>query len=213
MLNIETFIFNPFQENTYLLWDDDSCEAMLVDPGMSNDMEISLVDTVVENNSLKVKYIVNTHCHIDHTFGNYRAVEKYNAPLLVPKEDELLLENMPTQANIFGLDYKQSPEPDDYLDPAIHLFLGEFKIEIIKTPGHSPGGTCLYNAETSICITGDTLFREGIGRTDLWGGSYDTLIESIKTKLFQLPDNVKIFPGHGDTSTIGFEKASNPFIL
>ena len=211
MLNIQRFVFNPFYENTYLIWDNESKEAAVIDPGCSNRQEETAVDNFVKANRLKIKYLLNTHCHIDHVLGNTFVKEKYDPLFLAPEEDLILLETLFEQAEMFGVEAVKSPNPDKYLSATFQIELGEVKGSVIKTPGHTSGEVCIYFADEKICFTGDVLFRSGIGRTDLLGGNYEALIKSIKEKLFILPVEVKIYPGHESSSTIGEEKIRNPF--
>lgn len=212
MLKIETFIFNVFSENTYLVWDDITREALIIDPGCRDDQEGNEISLFISSNSLKLIYLLNTHCHIDHILGNAFIKETCNPKFLAGEEDLFLLELMTHQAERFGIEMKKSPLPDSFLKEGENLKFAGQEIEPIFTPGHSPGGYCLYFRQSGFCITGDVLFNEGIGRTDLWGGDYDTLINSIVKKLFFLPDETVIYAGHGSNSTIGHEKKDNPFI-
>lgn len=213
MIQIQKFIFNPFLENTYVAWDDKSKEALVIDPGCSNQNEEKLLSDFFEKNNLVLKYLINTHCHIDHILGNSFIKEKFNPVLLMPEKDIFLLDIMKEQANYFGIKFKPSPMPDDLLSEDKILKLGDSEMKFLFTPGHSPGEYCVYFESDKICFTGDVLFKGSIGRTDLWGGDYEILINSIKTKLLTLPDDVIIFPGHEDKSSIGYEKQFNSFII
>ena len=159
-----------------------------------------------------MKYLINTHCHIDHILGCRFVKEKYNPVYLAPELDLPLLKNAQKQADAFDIIMEDPPLPDQFINEESIINLGGSVGKFIFTPGHSPGEFCIYFKEEKLCITGDVLFNEGIGRTDLWGGDYKTLIDSIESKLFKLPDDVKIYPGHGETSTIGHEKFNNPFL-
>lgn len=212
MLNIQKFVFNPFSENTYLLWDNDVLDALIIDPGMYEPSEEQRFNLFVEKKNLNLKFLINTHSHIDHILGNAFIKNKYNTIFLAPKEDEFLFDIMEKEYKNFGLEYAASPKADKYITENEPLIIGNSEGKFIFTPGHTPGEFCLYFEKEEICFTGDVLFREGIGRTDLWGGNYDTLTDSIKNKLYLLPENVKIFPGHGQESTIGYEKRNNPFV-
>ncbi|MEJ5350154.1 MAG: MBL fold metallo-hydrolase [Melioribacteraceae bacterium] len=213
MIQVQKFIFNPFLENTYVAWDDKSKEALVIDPGCSNENEEKLLLDFIEKNNLVLKYLINTHCHIDHILGNSFIKEKFNPLLLMPEKDIFLLDIMKEQANYFGIKFKPSPMPDDLLSEDKILKLGDSEIKFLFTPGHSPGEYCVYFESDKICFTGDVLFKGSIGRTDLWGGDYEILINSIKTKLLTLPDDAIIFPGHEDISSIGYEKQFNSFII
>ena len=211
-LNLHKFVFSPFMENTFIVWDETTKETALVDPGCYNEEERIELQKFIEKNELDIKYLVNTHCHIDHIFGNAFVKEKYNPKYIAPEEDLFLLSKAIDQAKMFAVEMTPSPEPDEFIFDGMSIELGSIKNEFIFTPGHTPGEYCIYFPDDKICITGDVLFREGIGRTDLWGGNMEVLLSSIKTRLFTLPDDVTIYPGHGDKSTIGHEKKNNPFL-
>ena len=213
MVQVKSFTFNFFNENTFVLWDDETKESAIIDPGVySSDEQITLTDFIT-NQHLNVKFLINTHCHIDHILGCKFVKKKFNPVYYAPEKDILLLENSVMQAQMFDINFEEPPSPDKLINDETELFLGDSKIVFLFTPGHTPGEYCLYLEKEKICITGDVLFKEGIGRTDLWGGDYDALINSIENKLFSLPDDVKIYPGHGDESTIGYEKQYNPFLI
>ena len=212
MIRIKNFVFNYFAENTILLWDEETKKSAVVDPGMSNKEEEKVFDEFLIENKLRLKYLINTHCHIDHILGCNYIKSKYGADYYAPEKDLILLKNSSTQAQMFGLELDNPPEPDKFISEETDLSLGNSKLIFLFTPGHTPGEFCIYLNEEKICVTGDVLFKEGIGRTDLWGGDYNTLINSIETKLFSLPEDVKIYPGHGESSTIGHEKQNNPFL-
>lgn len=212
MIKIEKFVFNAFMENTFLVWDEISGEAAVIDPGCYDAMEQNHLAGFIISNSLKLKYLVNTHCHIDHIFGNSFIKNNYDVTFFAPEEDVFLLELMEEQARNYGMKLSRSPKPDAYAVEMKNIYLGKSEGRFLKTPGHSPGEVCLYFPEDKKCFTGDVLFFEGIGRTDLWGGNYDDLENSIRTKLFTLADDVEILPGHGDYSSIGHEKKHNPFL-
>ncbi len=200
-------------ENTFVVWDEQSREAAVIDPGMSNEVEELEIKSFIEENSLDIKYLINTHCHIDHILGCRFVKEKYNPVYYIPEKDLPLYDNADKQAEMFGVTMGKLPKIDRYLTEDEKIILGSESFSNLFTPGHTPGEFSLYFDESQFCITGDVLFREGIGRTDLYGGDYNTLIESIKTKLFSLPDDILIYPGHGDESTIGYEKLHNPFLV
>ena len=212
MLVIKKFIFNPFSENTYVIWDEESNEGMIVDPGCSDDSEETALENFINKRNILIKYLIITHCHIDHILGCKFVKEKFSPVFLVPKDDLPLLEEAKTQASAFGLDITFPPLPDEFLYENSYISLGNIKVKIIFTPGHSPGEHCLYFEKEKFCITGDVLFKNSIGRTDLWNGDYSILMESIKNKLLTLPDDVVIYPGHGESSKIGIEKSENPFL-
>ncbi len=212
MLKLKRFVFNPFYENTYLIWDIPSKSAAIIDPGCYDDKERRTVDDFIEDNKLTLSYIINTHCHIDHIFGNAYFKKMYSSKLMLPADDEFLLEEMIIAAQEYQVHYEPSPKPDYLIKEGDSLLLGETEVKFISTPGHSPGEVCLYFQKEKICFTGDVLFKEGIGRSDLWGGDLPTLINSINNKIFSLPDDVTIYPGHESSSTIGYERKYNPFL-
>ena len=213
MVKINKFVFNPFSENTYLVVNEISGQVLIIDPGCSNKKEENNLKEFIYGNKLKPELIINTHCHIDHIIGNAFVKDEFKIDLLSPEEDVFLINTMEDQAALFGLKIKKSPYPDKYLTENTILSFGGVEIKLLHTPGHSPGGYCIYFPEDKICITGDTLFKETIGRTDLYKGDYNTLILSIRDKLFLLPDEVIIYPGHGEESTIGYEKKHNQFLI
>jgi len=213
MLKIKVFTFNLFSENTILIWDEEIKESAIVDPGTSSTEEENILSDFISNKKLDIKYLINTHCHIDHILGCKFVKEKFNPIYFAPKEDLPLLQNAQQQASMFNITLDNPPKPDNFITEQTELYLGNSRMKFIFTPGHTPGEFCIYFEEEKICISGDVLFKESIGRTDLWGGNYETLIESIEKKLLTLPDEVVFYPGHGDSSTIGYEKQNNPFLV
>lgn len=212
MIKVRKFIFNPFSENTYVLWDNETKESAVIDPGCYTESEESELENFINTESLNVKYLINTHCHIDHIFGCEFVKRKFSPQYLIPELDTPFLDNAGTQAKMFGIDFSFSVKPDDFLDESKSLFLHISELKFLFTPGHTKGEYCIYLPQENICITGDVLFYDSIGRTDLWGGDYETLINSINNKLLTLPDKTIIHPGHGDESTILREKKFNPFL-
>lgn len=213
MIKVHKFVFNPFLENTYIVWDEKSKEAAIIDPGCYDKKEETELANFIEEQKLNPIFIINTHCHIDHIFGNAFIKKKYNSKLLAPEEDLFLFDLMKQEAEKFGYNFTRSPLPDEYISEEKPIVLGNIKGVFLFTPGHTPGEHCLYFEDDKLCFTGDVLFQESIGRTDLWGGNYEILLKSIKTKLLTLPDDVRIFPGHESDSTIGREKKFNPFLI
>jgi glyoxylase-like metal-dependent hydrolase (beta-lactamase superfamily II) len=210
MITIKTFVFNPFQENTYLLYDE-SGEAVIIDPGCYAKSEEEQLSGFIIENKLKLKHLLNTHSHIDHILGNRFVSEQYNLPVQSHKEDEFLITRAKEQAVVFGMQIDEPPVPGNYLDENDTIKFGNSELKIIHAPGHSPGSLVFYNTDECFMIVGDVLFNQSIGRTDLPGGNLDTLLESIFTKLFPLGDDMKVYSGHGATTTIGQERISNPF--
>ncbi|MCX6148889.1 MAG: MBL fold metallo-hydrolase [Ignavibacteriales bacterium] len=213
MIKIHRFVFNPFAENTYLIWEVNSKQTIIIDPGCSNADEENVLKEFIQEKKLIPKYLINTHCHIDHILGNGFIKDEYGVEFLAGEEDCFLLDLMLKEATKFGLIMKQSPMPEKYLSENLILELQGEVIKFLFTPGHSPGEYCIYFPSGNICITGDVLFKESIGRTDLWGGDSESLMNSIQQKLLVLPENTIIFPGHGDESTIGYEHKYNPYFI
>ncbi|MCK7528749.1 MAG: MBL fold metallo-hydrolase [Ignavibacteriales bacterium] len=200
MVKVKVFTFNLFAENTIVLWDDETKEAAVIDPGTSAHDEEKTVELILFlSEDLKIKYLLNTHCHIDHILGCKFVKEKYNPVYYAPEKDIPLLDHAQQQAQMFDIILDEPPKPDQLITEATELSLGNSMLKFLFTPGHTPGEYCIYLEKEKICITGDVLFNESIGRTDLWGGDYNTLIDSIEKKLLQLPDDVVIYPGHGDS--------------
>jgi glyoxylase-like metal-dependent hydrolase (beta-lactamase superfamily II) len=212
MVKVKKFVFNPFQENTFVVWDDRTKECAIIDPGCSDELEENELAEFIADNNLITKYLINTHCHLDHIWGCRFVKEKFQPVYFIPEDDLTLLKNAGTQAETFGIQFKDPPFPDDFISEKIILTLGRSSINFLFTPGHTPGEFCLYFPDEQFCIVGDVIFKDSIGRTDLWGGDYETLIDSIKSKLLSLNDDVVIYPGHGEESTIGRERTQNPFL-
>ena len=212
MLKIQKFVFNPFAENTYLAWCDNKKEAAVVDPGCFNKNEESVIRDFIKNNNLSLKYLLNTHCHIDHILGNNFIKKTFSPEYYVPEKDVILLEHFQKQCEAVGIEAVKPPIPEKFISEDLELKIGDIAIKFLFTPGHTPGEYCFFFENEKKCFTGDVLFKGSIGRTDLWGGNYETLMDSIKTKLMSLDDEVVIYPGHGEDSKIGIERRSNPFL-
>lgn len=209
MIHIQSFTFNPFQENTYLVYNDNK-ECFIIDPGCyDRDEEAELAD-FIERNELKPIALLNTHCHIDHVLGNDFIYRKYKLKPQIHTLEIPMLQAVGKSAEMFGLNYTPSPEPE--ILPMENIMLGAEKFEIHFVPGHSPGHVAFYHPESKTLLSGDVLFKQSIGRTDLPGGNTATLLDSIRNTLFVLPDETKVFAGHMEPTTIGFEKANNPFL-
>lgn len=208
MMKIVKFQFNMFGENCYVVYDPQSRQAMVVDPGMLSQKECEAIDGFIAKEQLSVKYLVNTHLHLDHAFGNAHIAETYGVKTRAHAADVPLGSNLRRQAEQFGIFDAQIGEIGQVepLNEGDVLTLGSDEIRVIHTPGHTPGGISLYSPAEGWVITGDSLFAGGgIGRTDLPGGNHQQLIDSLKTKLFTLPGETKILPGHGPISTIADE--------
>lgn len=213
MLKIAKLIFNPIQENTYILWDE-SGECIVVDAGNISAREDNrLVDFITEQ-GLKPVMAVNTHGHFDHLAGVEHLRRTFDVPFAMSGKDAFLLEAAPASARMFGIGEIAAPAKIDVdLATLEELHFGNTTLKVIPTPGHTPGHVSLYNEEMGVVLTGDTLFRESIGRTDLPGGDYSWIMRSIIDKLLPLGDEVKVYPGHGEDSSIGHESMYNPFIV
>lgn len=211
MIRIETFTFNPFAENTYVL-SDETGESIIIDPGCYDHKEQKVLSDYIESHSLKPVRLLNTHCHIDHVLGNAFAARKWKLQLELNFLEIPLLRAVADYGPSYGIYCEPSPEPFAYLNDGDQVKFGNSILNVIHTPGHSPGSLCFISDEQHFVIAGDVLFQMSIGRTDLPGGNYDTLIHSISEKLYRLPDSFKIYPGHGPPTSIGFEKKNNPFV-
>ncbi len=211
MIQIQTFTFNPFQENTFVLYDETK-ECVIIDPGCYSDSEKDELANFVEKNELKPIHLLNTHCHIDHILGNKFVSEQYGLlPQFNEKDVEILLATT-AYGSSMGINVETSPMPENYLNEGDIVKFGNSELEIIFTPGHCPGEICFYHKGQKFVIGGDVLFYGSIGRTDLPGGDYATLISSIKNKLLPLGDDYVVYPGHGPKTNIGLEKKQNPFL-
>ena len=208
---IKVFTFNAYSENTYLLYDE-SAECAIIDPGCYTKHEQDkLVDFVTQQN-LKPVLLLNTHCHIDHVLGNNFVAKKYNLLPQYAKEEIPVLKAVVVYAPNQGFRYDESPEATTYIKEGDAICFGNIKMEIFFTPGHSPGSLSFYHQDSKTLVAGDVIFASSIGRTDLPGGDYQTLLNSIKNKLMSLPDDIRVYPGHGPSTTIGRERKSNPFL-
>jgi len=204
---IRHYEFGPFQNNVYLLEDLARREAWLVDPSMESEPVLE----EIRSRGLALKVILNTHGHLDHIYHNRLFQESTGAPIWIHAADVPMLEAARQQGMMFGIDVDPSPPPDRLLADGDCLEFADVQFEVLHTPGHTPGGVCLH--APGLLIAGDTLFAGSIGRTDLPGGSYATLIRSIRSRLLPLPDDTRVLSGHGPETTIGRERGSNPFIL
>jgi glyoxylase-like metal-dependent hydrolase (beta-lactamase superfamily II) len=212
-MKIARLIFNPIQENTYIIWDD-TLEAAVIDAGNMNERENEVLAKFIADNGLKPKYALNTHGHFDHLLGVDFLREKYGAQLAMSSKDEFLLKGASVSAELFGVKADALPEAIDVdLEGKESIKFGNTELKIIPTPGHTPGHVAFFEPESKVLFTGDTLFRESIGRTDLPGGDYSWIMRSIIENILPLGDDVKIYPGHGDTSDLGHESMYNPFVV
>ena len=209
-MEIKKLTFNSFQENSYIISSNNEC--MIIDPGCCDDHEREMLSNYIKENNLIPKYLINTHCHLDHIFGNRFVSEKYNLKAYMHKKDFPLLENAEKIAEYYQVNLDTPSKNVNFIDESNKIILGETEWKIIFTPGHAPGHICLLNEKYKVLISGDVLFYMSIGRTDLPLCNHDDLIKSIKEKLFRLNDEIKVLPGHGQETSIGFEKKNNPFL-
>ena len=210
MLKIRKFEFNPFQENTYVLYDETK-ECVVVDPGCYEKDEEEELDAFIKSEGLKVKVLLNTHCHVDHVLGNWYVKNRYGVKLLIHPSDEVVLRAVKVYAPNYGMHNYHDTEPDGFLKENELIRFGNQELKILFVPGHAPGHVAFYDEKTRQLVSGDVLFYNSIGRTDLPGGNYETLISSIHRMIFTLPDDVVVYPGHGPETSVGFEKRTNPF--
>jgi len=210
MLTVKQFTFNDFQENTYIIINEKK-QCWIIDPGMYRSSEEEKLFSFIEQQGLIPQAIINTHTHLDHIFGVQAVKDKYNITFGIHKDDEQVLKFAASSAAMFGIDFQQAPNAEFYIPEGAGYKLGDETIDVFHCPGHSPGSIVFYYAAGNWAVGGDVLFSGSIGRTDLPGGSFETLINSIQGKLFNLPDETKVYPGHGPYTTIGEEKISNPF--
>lgn len=211
MIQVKTLILNPFQENTYIVYDQTG-EAIIIDPGCYTQSEFDEVKWFVDSNSLTVKLLLLTHGHIDHILGIDSLRELYKVKCVAHADDLPLIETSPKHGLIFGISLEKAPKIDTLIKDGDKIALGRSTIEVIHTPGHSMGGVCFFFRDEKKLFTGDTLFNGSIGRTDLMGGNYDALINSITKRIIPLGDEVVVYPGHGSSTTIEFEKKNNPYL-
>ena len=212
MINVHYFAFGPFQENTYVLWDETK-ECIILDPGNSNTTENKKLSHFIEEKQLNVKRLILTHAHVDHINGNKYIFDTYGLLPEVHKDDLYFIEKHLATANMYGIPAEQSPMPVSFINEGDIIKFGNSSLHTLHTPGHSPGSISYYNLEDKFIIGGDVLFYGSIGRTDLPLGHHETLIKSIKEKLFPLGDDMKVYSGHGMPTSIGFERMNNPFLI
>lgn len=210
-MKIASLTFNEFAENTYVLYDD-SGQNIIIDPGCNTSQEEARLDALIADLKLNPVRLINTHCHLDHIFGINHVKNKYGLELEIHRGEQPLLGYAVQIARMYGMSLDPIDPAERFLDEGDEVTFGSTRLEVLFTPGHSPASICLYDPESKQLIAGDVLFQGSIGRTDLPGGDYDTLIGSIADKLLVLDDDVVVFPGHGPTTTIGTERKTNPFL-
>lgn len=211
MLKITGFTFNPFQENTYVL-SDDSGECVIVDPGCYDQEEKSELAVFIDSEGLKPVRILLTHAHIDHILGINFLAGRYGLPIVMNSIETDLLRSASIYGQMWGIQVEPAPDPTEFLKDGDIFRFGNTELEVLFTPGHSPGSLSYYHRPSKQLLSGDVLFYGSIGRTDLPGGNFDTLEKSILTKLYTLEDDVIVYSGHGQSTTIGHEKRTNPFV-
>ena len=210
-MQITSFVFNPFEVNTYVVTDNTTKECAIIDPGCHNDKENYILTDFISGNNLIPKYILNTHAHIDHILGNKFVNTLYRLRPHFHKQDLFLYISAPQVASLYGIDYSHLDPPYNFIDENTTIKLGDTTLTCLHVPGHSPGSICFYDDNSKTLFSGDVLFKNSIGRTDLPGGDFDTLIDNITKKIFTLNDNVIVYPGHGEKTNIRDEKKYNPF--
>ena len=210
MFQIKSFEFSPIQENTYLLYNELN-ECIIVDPGCYFDDEKQTLHQFVNDNHLKPKLLVNTHCHLDHVFGNKFVAETFKLKLHIHLLEQKLLEYAPVSGLTYNMPFDNYTDDLNFIEAGQVITLGTDELKVLFTPGHSPGSVSFYCQKQAFVISGDVLFQNSIGRTDLPGGDHETLLTSIRAQLFVLPDETVVYSGHGNKTSVGEEKKNNPF--
>jgi len=211
MLTLKVFTFSPIRENTYVLFNE-QLQAIIIDPGCYFSAEEEMLNNYIQSQGLQPTLLLNTHCHLDHVFGNRWVHQTYGLELHIHAGEKIVLEKAPISGQNWGLPFTNYDGPLHFLKEGDRIALGNDELLVIETPGHSPASICFYCEAQQLLIAGDVLFRESIGRTDLPGASHEVLMNSIREKLWKLPDAVAVYPGHGIPTTIGYEKIHNPHL-
>jgi len=211
MIKLKNFVFNELGVNSFVLYDKTG-DCIIIDPGCNTSQQQQELHNYIIGNKLKPVFIINTHGHFDHVFGNAWAKTIFKCPLLMHADDLNQIEHIDKYAGIFGFIVDKSPLPDQLLKDNEVITFGESQLKVIHVPGHSPGSICLYAESDHLLICGDVLFYGSIGRTDLPGGNHKALIRGIQEKLMILPPETLVWPGHGPKTTIGHEHDTNPFL-
>ncbi|MBY0244736.1 MAG: MBL fold metallo-hydrolase [Sphingobacteriaceae bacterium] len=211
MINLQKLTFNPYRENTYILFDETN-ECVIIDPGMYNGEEQSKMVNFINEKGLKPVLLLNTHAHIDHVLGNKFVFDTWGLKPQMHEGELGVLHSVVSYAPQMGIQYDVSPNPEVFLPETGTVYFGNSSLELIFAPGHSPAHLCFYAKEEKFLVGGDVLFYNSIGRTDLPGGNHQQLLDSIRTKIFVLPDDCLVYPGHGPKTSVGFEKENNPFL-
>lgn len=211
MIHVASFTFNPFQENTYVLYDETK-ECIIIDPGCYTENERKRLKAFIEKEGLQPVRLINTHCHLDHICGNAFVAKEYNLLLEAHEGEKVVLDASVAHGQMYGFVFEPSPAISKYLQAGEELSFGNSSLSILYTPGHSPASISFYSKADNFVIAGDVLFFMSIGRTDLPGGNHETLLQSIREQLFTLPEETIVYNGHGQSTKIGFEKVNNPFL-
>lgn len=212
-MEIKKFTFNPFPVNTYVVWDKETKEGVIIDAGCYYADEQEALEEYIRQNRIEIKHLLVTHLHLDHNFGNAYVARTFAVQPEAAQSDEFLLEMMEGQAAMFGMKLPDKPIPvGHYLQEGDEIKIGHSVLRAIAVPGHSPGSLVFYAPDADAAFVGDVLFRESIGRTDLPGGNYAQLISGIREKLLTLPEHTILYSGHGPESSIGYEKRNNPYL-
>jgi glyoxylase-like metal-dependent hydrolase (beta-lactamase superfamily II) len=198
--------------NCYIYWDENSRDGVIIDPGAYEDFEKDEILNYIKANAINIKLILLTHGHIDHIMGNAWAKEIFNVPIIMHKDDLPLIDKALDQGAMFGVSFPKPPPPDEFIDESGTIKFSGTEFKILHTPGHSPGSICFVDEKEKVIFGGDVIFCGSVGRTDLWMGDMDVLLDSIRNKIFKYPDEFVIYPGHMEETTIGDEKMSNPFL-
>ena len=212
MLKIKDFVFSPIQENTYLIYNE-SGEGIIIDPGCYFPEEQEVLSAFITQSAVKPRMLLNTHCHLDHVFGNKYVAETYGLTLQLHEKEKVMLDLAPASGLMYQMPFDNYSGDLIYLKEDDTIKLGNDELTVIEAPGHSPGHICFYCAAQNFIISGDVLFNRSIGRTDLPGGDHQTLVKNIREKFFILPDDTIVYSGHGPVTTIGEEKKYNPFLV
>ncbi len=213
MIKIKPFVFNDFSVNSFVIYDEDTKDCIIVDPGCVKEAEEIKLSQFINDNQLIPSKLINTHCHVDHVAGNKFVVDTYKIPVFANEDDNENLSNTTRAGELYGMKINTPPPVDEYLNCGDKVKIGNSNLKIMHLPGHSKGSIALYAEAEKFIVVGDVLFNGSVGRTDLNGGSLDELMHSIKNVLFKLEDDVMVYTGHGPETTIGNEVRSNPFLL
>lgn len=212
-MKVKSILVNPFSMNCYIYYDEDTKESVIIDPAAFSQSEKDSILNFISDKGLNIRYIINTHGHIDHILGNDFAKEAFKVPIYMHKDDEFLITYVNEQARFFGLDFPPPPPIDQFITEDTVLKINGAELKFIHTPGHSPGSVCMIDDKSKTVFCGDLIFKNSIGRTDLQGGDVNILLNSVKNKLFKICSNdYKLYPGHLEITDVGTEKKFNPFL-